>query len=107
MTGAPLHAFEGVGIELEYMIVDSGSLDVLPVADRLLREAPGSADYEVTHGPMGWSNELALHVIEVKNLAPAPALDVLPAAFRREVDQINDLLGGMGGRLMPGAMHRG
>ena len=105
MTGAPLHAFAGVGIELEYMIVDSATLDVLPVADRLLRQAPGSADYEVTHGPMGWSNELALHVIEVKNLAPAPALDALPAAFRREVDQINALLGGMGGRLMPGAMH--
>lgn len=105
MTDALLHAFEGVGIELEYMIVDSATLNALPVADRLLREAPGSEDYVVTHGTMGWSNELVLHVIEVKNLAPAPALDALPALFRNEVDQINALLGDMGGRLMPSAMH--
>lgn len=101
----PLHAFGGVGIELEYMIVDCDTLNVLPVADRLLAAAPGSEDYAVTHGAMGWSNELVMHVVEVKNLAPAPSLDGLPAAFRREVDQINALLAGMGARLMPGAMH--
>ena len=102
---APLHAFGGVGIELEYMIVERETLDVLPVADRLLAAAPGSEDYEVTHGEMGWSNELVMHLVEVKNLMPAASLDGLPAAFRREVDQINGLLAGMGARLMPGAMH--
>jgi len=102
---APLHAFGGVGIELEYMIVERETLDVLPVADRLLAAAPGSEDYEVTHGEMGWSNELVMHLVEVKNLAPAASLDGLPLAFRREVDQINGLLAGMGARLMPGAMH--
>ncbi|HEX8885074.1 MAG TPA: glutamate-cysteine ligase family protein [Noviherbaspirillum sp.] len=102
---APLHAFGGVGIELEYMIVDRETLNVLPIADRLLAAAPGSEDYEVTHGEMGWSNELVMHVVEVKNLAPATSLDGLPAAFRREVGQINGLLAGMGARLMPGAMH--
>ena len=102
---APLHAFGGVGIELEYMIVERETLDVLPVADRLLAAAPGSEDFEVTHGEMGWSNELVMHLVEVKNLMPAASLDGLPAAFRREVDQINGLLAGMGARLMPGAMH--
>lgn len=102
---APLHAFGGVGIELEYMIVERESLNVMPIADRLLAAAPGSQAYEVTHGAMGWSNELVMHVVEVKNLAPAASLDSLPAAFRREIDQINALLAGMGARLMPGAMH--
>jgi gamma-glutamyl:cysteine ligase YbdK (ATP-grasp superfamily) len=102
---APLHAFGGVGIELEYMIVDRETLNVLPIADRLLSSAPGSEDYEVTHGEMGWSNELVMHVVEVKNLAPSASLAGLPDAFRREVGQINGLRAGMGARLMPGAMH--
>lgn len=102
---APLHAFGGVGIELEYMIVDRETLNVLPVADRLLAAAPGSEEYEVTHGEMGWSNELVMHVVEIKNLAPSASLDGLPAAFQREVEQINALLAGMSARLMPGAMH--
>ena len=80
---APLHAFGGVGIEVEYMIVDRDTLNVLPVADRLLAAAPGSEDYEVAHGEMGWSNELVMHVVEVKNLEPAPSLDALPAALKR------------------------
>lgn len=102
---APLHAFAGVGIELEYMIVERDSLNVLPIADRLLAAAPGCEDYEVIHGAMGWSNELVLHVVEFKNMAPAPSLEGLTAAFSREVAQANGILAGMGARLMPGAMH--
>jgi carboxylate-amine ligase len=100
-----LHAFAGYGIELEYMIVDRERLSVLPVADRLLAAASDSQDYEVTHGIMGWSNELVLHVIEIKNSQPVATLDQLPAAFQQEVGIINDMLAPMGGCLMPGAMH--
>ena len=32
-----LALFEGVGIELEYMIVNRETLDVLPIADELLK----------------------------------------------------------------------
>lgn len=57
----PLHAFDGYGIELEYMIVDRDTLAVRPIADRLVGE-----DGEVSRGHYAWSNEVVLHVIELK-----------------------------------------
>jgi gamma-glutamyl:cysteine ligase YbdK (ATP-grasp superfamily) len=102
---APLHAFDGYGIELEYMIVDRERLSVLPVADRLLQAASAAGDYEVMHGLMGWSNELVLHVVEIKNLRPSATLEPLQAAFQREVKAINTMLEPHGACLMPSAMH--
>lgn len=99
-----LHAFRGYGIELEYMIVDKDELSVMPVADRVLGIAE-TDDYEVHRGMLGWSNELVLHVIEVKNLRPVPSLDTLPRMFQGEVNTINDMLEPIGARLMPTAMH--
>lgn len=101
----PLPAFAGVGIELEYMIVDRESLNVLPLADRLLHEAAGQRANDVVRGMMGWSNELVLHVVEIKNPQPVPCLDPLAAAFQDEIRQINQLLAQHGARLMPTAMH--
>jgi gamma-glutamyl:cysteine ligase YbdK (ATP-grasp superfamily) len=100
-----LHAFMGYGIELEYMIVDRDSLSVLPLSDRLLRDAPGSENNEMRRGRMGWSNELVMHVLEVKNLRPTVSLSMLPAAFDAEVREINRLLQPMNAMLMPTAMH--
>lgn len=95
-----LHAFMGCGIELEYMIVDSGQLSVMPVAGRLLE---GGSDIE--RDRMGWSNELVLHVVEIKNVRPAASLSLLPDAFLAEVREIDRRLQSFGARLMPGAMH--
>jgi carboxylate-amine ligase len=100
-----LHAFCGYGIELEYMIVDRGTLSVLPIADRLLHGMPGNDGNEVQRGLLGWSNEFVLHVIEVKNLRPIAALSMLPDAFQDEVNCINETLEALGARLMPSAMH--
>ncbi|WP_019140433.1 carboxylate-amine ligase [Noviherbaspirillum massiliense] len=100
-----LSAFKGVGIELEYMIVDRESLSVLPVADRLLEMGACAPSAEVDRGMLGWSNEFVLHVIEVKNQRPATALSTLPEAFQHEIGAINRLLESMGARLMPSAMH--
>lgn len=98
---ATLPAFAGYGIELEYMIVDRETLSVLPVADRLLRALEGaSAGRRVV-----CSNELVLHLVEIKNPAPHPLLEPLPAFFQAEVQGINELLAPMGGQLMPAAMH--
>jgi gamma-glutamyl:cysteine ligase YbdK (ATP-grasp superfamily) len=101
----PLGLFEGFGIELEYMIVERESLTVLPVADRVLEEAAGELAGEVEMGDLAWSNELVLHVIELKTNGPAPRLAGLAESFASDVRRINALLGPMGGRLMPGAMH--
>ncbi len=105
---AILHAFAGYGIELEYMIVRRDSLAVLPIADRLLRNPPGSEGKivnEVRRGLLGWSNELVRHVIEIKNLRPSASLSLLPDAILAEVQTINQLLEPLDACLMPGAMH--
>ena len=81
---APLSAFTGIGIELEYMIVDQQTLQPLPIADRLLARGsgnPGVFTTDVVRGAYGWSNELVMHVIEIKNLCPAPTLCGLAADF--------------------------
>jgi carboxylate-amine ligase len=102
---APLAAFAGIGIELEYMIVDATVLDVLPMADRLLSAASTGLPNNVERGEMGWSNELVMHVIEVKNRYPSTDLGALLGAFQGEVRYINRMLALYGARLMPGAMH--
>ena len=99
-------AFEGCGIELEYMLVEAGSLSVWPAADVLLREAAGGRDTDdLARGEHGWSNELAAHVLEVKNLHPAPDLRRLAAGFESEVRWMNAQAARLGARLMPSAMH--
>lgn len=104
-AAAPLHAFSGYGIELEYMIVSRDSLAVLPIADELLRRAAGRYTSTVDRGRFAWSNELVLHLVEVKNAAPQPGLDEIAAGFQAEVRQLDGLLAEFGARLMPGAMH--
>ncbi len=100
-----LGLFEGFGIELEYMIVDAVSLDVRPIADRLIEAEHGRPANETLRGPMAWSNELARHLIELKTRGPVPRLAGLADAFSREVARIDALLAPFGARLMPTAMH--
>jgi gamma-glutamyl:cysteine ligase YbdK (ATP-grasp superfamily) len=102
----PLALWEGVGVEIEMMIVDAATLDVRPVADRLMGAAadvPGAA--EVDRGVIAWSNELALHVLELKTNGPARTLDGLAAAFQDNVIEAEERLAELGCRLMPGGMH--
>ncbi|MHB9117523.1 MAG: carboxylate-amine ligase [Burkholderiales bacterium] len=100
-----LHAFTGYGIEFEYMIVDRRTLSVRPIADELLRLAAGTPAAEAQRGKFCWSNELVLHLIELKNAHPSPTLDPLPANFQAEISAINRLLEAWGACLMPTGMH--
>ena len=103
-AGTPLRLFQGFGIELEYMVVDAASLSIAPIADQILHEVTGEySDYESEK--TAWSNELVLHVIELKTNGPAPSLDPLPDLFLSDVRKINSILRPRGARLMPGAMH--
>lgn len=105
MTATP-HIFAGFGIELEYMIVRLESLDVLPVADILLASAAGGGMVnDVERGPFAWSNELALHVVEMKTNGPATQLTGLATGFQTEVMAMNRLLAPLGATLLPTAMH--
>lgn len=97
---AVLHAFAGYGIELEYMIVDRVTLEVLPISDCLLGE-----DGEVPRGHFAWSNEVVLHQIELKNATPDATLVPLAEGFQGEVRALNAALAAHGACLMPSAMH--
>jgi len=100
-----LHLFEGFGIELEYMIVSRETLAVLPVADTLLRNAGGETVNELRRGRVRWSNELVLHVLELKTHGPAPQLAGLAEEFTHQVREVNRLLEPLEGLLLPTAMH--
>ena len=104
-TNKRLHLFEGFGIELEYMIVDAVSLDVRPIADKILQAAAGEIVSDYEDGPIAWSNELALHVIEVKTNGPTKNLTQVVGDFQKNVARINQLAGKFGAKLMPTAMH--
>ncbi len=106
MNAAPaLPLFGAVGVELEYMIVDRQTLSVLPCSDELLRSVAGRYESEVELGELAWSNEVVLHVVELKTNGPRASLAGLSELFARDVERINRLLEPLGGRLMPTAMH--
>jgi len=100
-----LGLFEGFGIEIEYMIVDTETLSVRPIADELLKAVAGSYEMEVDRGALCWSNELALHLIELKTNGPVASLGNLHAAFQSDIQAIDGLLAPMGARLLPTGMH--
>ncbi|MBU4262935.1 MAG: glutamate--cysteine ligase [Proteobacteria bacterium] len=99
------HIFAGFGVELEYMIVRQDSLDILPAADELLLAAAGRVQNEVEMDDFAWSNELALHVVELKTNGPVATLNGVADRFQEHVGRVNGLLDGLGARLMPSAMH--
>jgi gamma-glutamyl:cysteine ligase YbdK (ATP-grasp superfamily) len=94
---APLAAFSAFGLELEYMLVQTKTLDVAPIADRVLGLRPS--------GALEWSNELVAHVVELKNPKPTAALSRLAGALQAEVRAMNAAAAPVGARLMPSAMH--
>lgn len=102
----PLHLFEGFGIELEYMLVDRETGAVAPVCDRLLETVAGHPTDEIEDGPIAWSNELSLHVVELKTNGPVPRIDAaLVDAFMAEIRRANAAARELGARLLGTAMH--
>ncbi len=99
-----LGLFGGYGIELEYMVVDRASFAVRPIVDELLRHFAGHVVGDFDDGPVSWSNELALHVLELKSNGPA-ALRGAGAQFQRSLARLDGALAGMDARLLPGGMH--
>lgn len=103
---AKLGLFGAYGIELEYMIVDRNTLAVRPIADKVLAEmAGGEMTMEVELGDVAWSNELVLHVMELKCNGPQPQLRSLMTKFQEQITLVNGLLKKHDAMLMPTAMH--
>lgn len=107
MSTAParLRLLEGIGLELELMIVDRASLCVRPIADRPLFAASGDRSGDHDNGRISWSNELVRHVIELKTSAPERSLAGVAAAFQADVRALNQRLAAEDARLMPTGMH--
>ncbi|MCA9184086.1 MAG: glutamate-cysteine ligase family protein [Pirellulaceae bacterium] len=97
--------FEAFGVELEYMIVSRDTLSVAPLTDQLLHDVAGEFTSEIEMGPLCWSNELALHVVELKTNGPVTTLDGVAQRFDEHVRQINRRLTRFNAQLMPSAMH--
>ena len=104
MTGS-YELFEVFGVELEYMIVDRTSLDVRPQADLVLQAAAGEIVGDIELGDISWSNELALHVIELKTTQPAASLAPLADAFCDSLAKMQTYLKELDACLLATAMH--
>lgn len=105
MKPSPYHLFHGYGIELEYMLVNKDTLEVMPVADDLLKFELGEIGSDFENGMITWSNELVLHVIELKSTKPENDLDALEKAFTRNISRINSILDEWNAMLLPSAAH--
>lgn len=101
----PLHLFEGYGIEMEYMLVNESSLAVYPAVDKLLTKVAGRLTEDFERDDIAWSNELVLHVLELKTNGPASNLTGLAEKFQENVAYINNLLTTERAMLMPTGAH--
>ncbi len=101
------HLFEVLGLELEYMIVDKKTLGVAAVADQILIDEKGEIlnELEFKGENVGWSNELATHVLEFKVNKPVPSTQGAAQEFFKHVQKANKVLEKLNCVLMPSAMH--
>jgi gamma-glutamyl:cysteine ligase YbdK (ATP-grasp superfamily) len=100
-----LHSFEAYGVELEYMIVDRDTLAVKPITDELIKSQVGAYESDFENGIVTWSNELVLHVIELKSTRPESNFHELEQAFAGNVKKINAILATWNAMLMPAGAH--
>lgn len=97
--------FEVFGIELEYMLVQQGSMKINPAVDQLFTLKNGSLTSDISNGKIEWSNELVSHVVELKTNGPVPSLENLEEDFLQNIKEMNRLLKTLDSSLMPGACH--
>lgn len=100
-----IHLFQGYGIELEYMLVDRNTLNVKPITDELIRHETGAYQSDFENGMVTWSNELVLHVVELKSTTPENNFNALENAFAENVKRVNAILASSNAMLMPTAAH--
>lgn len=100
-----LHLFQAFGIELEYMMVDKTTLEVRSITDELLKHELGTYGSDYENGIVTWSNELVLHVIELKSTKPELNFSALENAFADNITKINAILDKWNAMLLPTAAH--
>lgn len=103
MPNYPL--FSVIGIEIEYMLVDMLSLNVVPKSDVIIQALAGELVNEFSLGEISVSNELVLHVFELKNHPPLPATSALINKFHHAITQLTPQLKAHHLMLLPTAAH--
>jgi glutamate---cysteine ligase / carboxylate-amine ligase len=101
----PYGLFEAFGVEIELMWVDSESLRARPEVDRVMQRLAGAVvdETDVT-SRIACSNELVMHVLELKTRTPATSLEGLGGAFIEAATVVHRAMG-EGARLLGTAMH--
>lgn len=98
-------AFEVAGMELEYPTVDR-DLNVVSLVEPAFRILAGRGTSDVELGALGFSNEIADHVFEVKTTSPVRSLrqaeEILYEGVQRFTAVLRDAFDA---RLMPTGMH--
>lgn len=84
--------FSVVGLEIEYMLVDRDTLNVQPQSDVILTDLTGKLCNEACLGDITVSNELVLHVLELKNNGPKPPKAPLAQQFQAAIEQLQPVL---------------
>jgi carboxylate-amine ligase len=87
------------------MIVHRDDLRVMPITDKLIYDEVGAYLSDVDFGDIAWSNELVLHVVELKTNGPVKSLSGLHEKFQEHVQKINSMLENYNAMLLPTGAH--
>ncbi len=97
--------FSVLGIEIEYMLVNRVSLDVQPLSDVILKTLAGHQVNNFELGDIEISNELVMHVIELKNNGPRPPEEPIANHFHQAILKLQPLLEKLNLQLLPTGAH--
>lgn len=103
--------FSVLGLEIEYMLVDRDTLAVQPESDAILAALNSDSLSEEEHaseailGDIALSNELVLHVLELKNNGPKPVTAPVAAQFQQAIQQLQPVLEHHNLQLLPTGAH--
>ena len=97
--------FSVLGLEIEYMLVDRDTLAVQPVSDVILTDLAGDTVSEVVIDDIAASNELVMHVIELKNNGPKPITAPVAEQFQHAILKLQPLLEQHHLQLLPTGAH--
>lgn len=103
MSNFPI--FSVLGIEIEYMLVDKESLSVRPKSDVILNALAGELVNEVKLDDIAISNELVMHVLELKNNGPKPPSAPIHVHFQNAIIKLQPLLQEHNLLLLPTGAH--
>jgi len=97
-------AYEVVGLEVEYALVDD-DLNVVHAAEPVLAALAGRKTSEAELGAIAFSNEFFDHLVELKTVRPLVSLTESESVLAEGVERLASALEPLGARPMPTSMH--